>query len=85
MTRNIWELAWAKYISTVRQFCEKTNSYIIIESKMAKSRYVFSSHFFTFPLLVHLLLPTARLNGVSQSVSIEYKMVHGFSQAVCRN
>ena len=50
--------------------------------KMAKSRYFFPSHMFTFHSLVQLLLPTVELNGVSQSISIEYKMVHGLIQAV---
>ena len=48
---------------------------------MAKSRYFFPSHMFTFHLLVQLLLPMVKLNGVSQPIniiSIEYKMVHGF-------
>ena len=29
-----------------------------------------------------LLLPTVKLNGVSQPISIEYKRVHGLIQAV---
>ena len=37
---------------------------------------------FTFHLLVQLLLPTVKLNEVSQPISIEYKMVHGLIQAV---
>ena len=50
----------------------------------AKSRYFFHSHLFTFHLLVQLPLPTAKLNGISQPISIEYKMVHGLNQAVFR-
>ena len=34
--------------------------------------------------MVQLLLPTVKLNGVSQTISIEYKMVHGLNQAVFR-
>ena len=49
---------------------------------MAKSRYFFPSHMFTFHSLVQLLLPTVKLNGVSQSISVEYKMVHGLIKAV---
>ena len=37
---------------------------------------------FTFHSLVQLLLPTVKLNGVNQPISIEYKMVHGLNQAV---
>ena len=44
--------------------------------------YFFPSHMFTFHSLVQLLLPTVKLNGVSQSFSIQYKMVHGLIQAV---
>ena len=50
--------------------------------KKAKSMYFFPSHMFTFHSLVQLLLPTVKLNGVSQPISIEYKMVHGLIQAV---
>ena len=50
----------------------------------AKSRYFFHSHLFTFHSLVQLLLPTVKLNGISQPISIEYKMVHGLNQAVFR-
>ena len=55
---------------------------MVIQSKTEKSRYFFPSHMFTFHLLVQLLLPTVKLNGVSQPISIEYKMVHGLIQAV---
>ena len=44
--------------------------------------YFFPSHMFTFHSLVQLLLPTVKLNGVSQPISVEYKMVHGLIQAV---
>ena len=37
---------------------------------------------FTFHSLVQLLLPTVKLNEVSQPIWIEYKMVHGLIQAV---
>ena len=37
---------------------------------------------FTFHSLVQFLLPTVKLNEVSQPISIEYKMVHGLIQAV---
>ena len=37
---------------------------------------------FTFHSLVQLLLPMVKLNGVSEPISIEYKMVHGLNQAV---
>ena len=50
-----------------------------------KSKYFFSSYMFTFHSLVQLLLPMVKLNGVSQPISIEYKIVHGLNQAVFRN
>ena len=37
---------------------------------------------FTFHSLIQLLLPMVKLNGVSQPISIEYKMVHDLIQAV---
>ena len=49
---------------------------------MAKSKYFFPSRMFPFHSLVQLLLPMVKLNGVSQPISIEYKMVHGLNQAV---
>ena len=66
----------------MRQFCEKDKSVMVIQSKKTKSRYFFPSHMFTFHSLVQLLLPTVKSNGVSQPISIEYKMVHGLNQAV---
>ena len=44
--------------------------------------HFFPSHMFTLHSKVQLLLPTVKLNGVSQPISIEYKMVHGLIQAV---
>ena len=44
--------------------------------------YFSPSRMFAFYLLVQLLLQTVKLNGVSQPISIEYKMVHGLIQAV---
>ena len=49
---------------------------------MAKSMCSFHSRLFTFHSLVQLLLPTVRLNGVSQPISVEYKMMDGLNQAV---
>ena len=51
---------------------------------LEKSRYFFHSHLFEFHSLVKLLLPTVKLNGISHSISTEYKMVHGLNQAVFR-
>ena len=34
--------------------------------------------------MVELLLPTVKLNRISQPISIECKMVHGINQAVFR-
>ena len=50
--------------------------------KTTKSRYFFPSHKFTFHSLVQFLLPRVKLNGVSQPISVEYKVVHGLIQAV---
>ena len=41
--------------------------------KNDKSSYFFPSYLFTFHLLVQLLLPTVKLNGVSQPISIEIR------------
>ena len=68
------DLSQAKFISLVGKFCEKDKPFMVI--------YFFPSHMFTFHSLVQLLLPTVKLNGVSQPISIEYKMVHGLIQAV---
>ena len=62
----------------------KANSFMIIPSKMLKSRHFFHSHLFTFHSLDHLLFPVVKLNGASQPISIEYEMVHALSQAVFR-
>ena len=84
MTGNFWGpfLSQAKFISPVRKFCEKDKSFMVIQSKTAKSRYFFPSRMFTFHSLVQLLLPTVKLNGVRQPISIEYQMVHSLIQAV---
>ena len=58
-----------------------THSY---HQNTAKSGCLFLSCLFTFHSLVQLLLPTVKLNGVSQPTSIEYKMVHGLNQAVLK-
>ena len=50
----------------------------------ANSGYFFYSHLFIFHSLVQLLLPTVKLNGISQPISMEYKMVHCLNQAVFR-
>ena len=56
----------------------------IITSKTAKSRYFFYSRLFTFHSLNQLPLPMIKWNGVSQPISIEYKMVYGLNQDVLR-
>ena len=76
------DLSQAKFISPSRQFFEEDKSFMVIPSKMAKSGYFFPSPMFTFHSLVQLPLPTVKLHGVSQPISIEYKMGHGFSQAM---
>ena len=59
-----------------------THSCMVIPRKYAKSRYLFHSRLFTFHSLIQLLLTTVKLNGVSQPISIEYKMVDRLKQAV---
>ena len=66
----------------MRQFCEKDKSFMVIQSKTGKIYVFFPSHMFTFHSLVQLLLPKVKLNGVSQPILIEYKMVHGLIEAV---
>ena len=44
--------------------------------------YFLPSQMSKFRLLVQLLLPMVKLNGVNQPILIEYKMVHGLIQAV---
>ena len=73
------DFSQAKFISPVRQFCEKDRSSMVIQAKTAKCRSFFPFHKFTFHSLVQLLLTTVKLNGVSQPISIEYKMVHGLN------
>ena len=60
------------------------SSFTVITSKTARYRYLFHSPLLTFHSLVELLLPTARLNGISRPISIEIKTVHGLNQAVFR-
>ena len=64
-----------KSICAMRQCCEKINSFTVIPSKTAKPSYFFHSRLSTFYSLAQLLLPTVKLNGVNQPISIEYKMV----------
>ena len=78
------DLSQVTFIGRVMQFCEKVYSFIAMPSTLSKSRYFFHSHFLTFHSLVQLLLPVVKLNGISQPISIEYKMVHGLNQAVFR-
>ena len=84
MTRNCWDLSQVSFGSIVNQFYENTHSFMAIQPKPVIYRYLFPSHLFKSYSLVQFLLPTAKLNGVSQPISKEYKMVHGFNQAVSR-
>ena len=74
-----------RLLAAVKQFCENTNSVMVIQPKSCKLRYFFPSHLFIFYSLAQPLGPTVKLNGVSQPISIEYKMVHGFNQTVFRS
>ena len=78
------DFSQVKFISPVREFWEKANSFVVTPSKMAKSWYFFHFHLFTFHSLVWLLFSTVKLNGASQQILKEYKMVHASSQAVFR-
>ena len=66
----------------MRQFCEKKIIHGNKVKKTAKSIYFFLSGMLTFHSLVQLLFPVVKLNGVSQPISIEYKMVPVLIQAV---
>ena len=71
---------WECFQGWVFLHCEenlwKVNSFTVIPSKTAKSWYFCHSWLFINHSLVQLLLPTVKLNWLSQPVSIEYKMVH---------
>ena len=69
---------------TVRQFWEKANLIYGNTVKNEKILVFCDSRLFTFHSLVQLLFPKVKLNGASQPISIEYKMVHALSQAVFR-
>ena len=79
------DLSQVPFGSIVKQLCENTNSFMVIQPNPTKSSYLLPSHLFKFYSLVQLLIPTVKLNGASQPISIEYKMVHGFSQAAFKN
>ena len=56
---------------------------MVIQSKVKNGKiYLFISYLFTLHSLVQLLLPVVKVNGVSQPVSIEYKMLYSLNQAV---
>ena len=77
------DFSQVKFISPVRQFWEKANSSMVCRQGMGKTGISFiNSHLFTSHSLVQLLFPTVKLNGTSQPISIEYKMVHVLGQAV---
>ena len=85
MIGNFWRRFSGYIDSTVKWLSEKINSFTIISSETAKSSYLFQSRLFTFHSLVQVLLPTSNcMNGVSQPISVEYKMVHSLNQAVFR-
>ena len=68
------DLSQAKFISPVRQFCEKDKSSMVIQSKKSKI-YVFLSFSHVYVSIVgSVTIATIKLNGVSQPISIKYKM-----------
>ena len=51
MTKNVWGPSQAKFISPVRQFCEKNKSFMVIQSKNGKI-LVFLSFSYVYVSLV---------------------------------
>ena len=84
MTGNFWRPFAGHVLGPVRQFHEKAKTFMVITPKYGKILVSLSFSLLTFHSLVHLLLLTVKLIGVSQPVSIEYKMEHGLNQAVFR-
>ena len=84
MIGNFWGPFAGHVFSPVGQFHEKAETFMVITPKYGKILVSLSFSLFTFHSLVQLLLPTIKLNGVSQAISVEYKMVHGLNQAVFR-
>ena len=77
------DLCQVPFVSIVKEFCDNINSFMAIQPKTGKI-YVFLSSAPVYVLLVKLLLPTVKLNGGSQPISIEYKVAHGSSPAMFR-
>ena len=67
-------------ISAVRQFCEKDKSFMVIASRNGKI-YVFLSLSHVYVSLV-ASVTIAKLNEVSQPISINYKILHSLNQVV---
>ena len=84
MIGNFWGPFSGSFVSTVKQFCETPSLSCSYSQKSVKFGYFFPSHLFTIYSLIQLLLPMVKLNGVSLPISIEFKMVHGLSQALFR-
>ena len=63
-------------------FMEKLTHSWLYHQNTSKSGNLFHSRLFTFQSLIQSLMPTAKMNRVSKPISIEYKTVHGFNQAV---
>ena len=82
---KFWGNSWSVYYrisNVVHGGCVDIFWNSPILSKTAKSIYFCHSLSFTFHSLVQLLLPTVKLNGVSQPISVDCKMVRGLNQAV---
>ena len=78
------DLSQFPFVTIVKPFCKTPTISCFYSQKQGKFRYFFPSHLFQFYSLVQLLLPTVKLNRVSQPSSAKYKMVHGLNQAVFR-
>ena len=70
-------------VSTVKQFCENTNSFMVIQPKPGKLRYFFPFQFVYIPLVGSVTVANGKIEWC-RSISVEYKMVHDFNQAVLR-
>ena len=48
MTGNFWGLSQVLFVSTMKQFCENINCFMVIQPKPVTFRYFIASHLFTF-------------------------------------
>ena len=83
MIGNLWGPFAGHVFSPVRQFHEKAETFLVLTPKYGKILVSLSFSLVYISLVGSVIvLPTVKLNRVSQPISIEYKMVHGLNQAV---